>query len=165
MAHQEKRESTTLAVTYISDQHIPPTPAAPDKTSNPNPDGSVFVIPIVLNPNASDPRITKKAPLSVKESFKMKPVNKKTRPTSTPIFNKHEDNKMSAKSKRIRYRKSKSCGDISLTSTSLHRRSLSTDTPTDDAIPITSWPPSPPPTTTTLNKALNVQTMLQCNPE
>ncbi|KAL9539666.1 hypothetical protein MBANPS3_010134 [Mucor bainieri] len=43
---QDGREKLALAAIYISPQHIPPSPAEPDETPNPNVDGSVPVIPL-----------------------------------------------------------------------------------------------------------------------
>lgn len=42
---QEKREKLVLAATYISPQHIPPSPAEPDEIPDVNADGSIPVIP------------------------------------------------------------------------------------------------------------------------
>ncbi|KAK4515952.1 uncharacterized protein ATC70_010912 [Mucor velutinosus] len=43
---QDGREKLALAAIYTSPQHIPPSPAEPDETPNPNADGSVPIIPL-----------------------------------------------------------------------------------------------------------------------
>lgn len=43
---QDDREKLALAAIYTSPQHIPPSPAEPDETPNPNVDGSVPIIPL-----------------------------------------------------------------------------------------------------------------------
>ncbi|KAI8082500.1 uncharacterized protein B0P05DRAFT_537306 [Gilbertella persicaria] len=43
---QERREKLALAATYISLQHIPPSPTEPDEIPNPNEDGTVTIIPL-----------------------------------------------------------------------------------------------------------------------